>query len=101
MAKKKRIKKKSSVKKKASRKKASKKYIAKAPIRRLMKNEGATLVAETAVELLIEKLTAIGTDLTRSAINKAKLNKKKRLTADDIINATRNLDPDPPPPPPN
>ncbi len=47
-------------KKKAApaKKKASgvKKYIAKAPIRRLMKDEGAKLVAEAAVDLLINKL---------------------------------------------
>ena len=77
--------------KKAPAKKGGKKYIAKAPIRRLMKNEGATLVAETAVELLIEKLTAIGTDLTKLAIKDVKTDKRKRLTAADIIAASRKM----------
>ena len=89
MAKKKTAKKKSA--KKAPAKKGGKKYIAKAPIRRLMKNEGATLVAETAVELLIEKLTAIGTDLTKLAIKDVKTDKRKRLTAADIIAASRKM----------
>ena len=83
--------KKKTTKKKAPAKKGGKKYIAKAPIRRLMKNEGATLVAETAVELLIEKLTAIGTDLTKLAIKDVKADKRKRLTAADIIAASRKM----------
>lgn len=56
-----------------------------------MKQEGATLVAETAVELLIEKLTAIGTDLTKLAIKNVKTDKRKRLTVADIISASRKM----------
>ena len=78
-------------KKKATKKKPAKKYIAKAPIRRLMKNEGATLVAETAVELLIDKLTAIATNVTKTAIKDVKSDKRKRLTANDIIAASRKV----------
>jgi histone H3/H4 len=50
-----------------------------------MKNEGATPVGETAVELLIDKLTAIGTDLTKIAIKDVKTDKRKRLTAANIV----------------
>ena len=66
-------------------------YIAKAPIRRLMKSEGAKLVAEAAVNALIEKLTKMGTDLTKSAINYVKTDKRKRITGADIVAAQRML----------
>ena len=62
-------------------------YIAKAPIRRLMKNEGAGLVAENAVVLLIETLTKAGTELTKSAVKLVKADKRKRVTAADVIQA--------------
>lgn len=66
-------------------------YIAKAPIRRLMKSEGAKLVAETAVIALIEKLTKLGTSLTKSAITYVKSDKRKRITGNDIVVAQRML----------
>ncbi|TFG20941.1 MAG: hypothetical protein EU530_01955 [Promethearchaeota archaeon] len=74
-----------------AKKKASgvKKYIAKAPIRRLMKDEGAKLVAEAAVDLLISKLEKTATDVTKNAIKLVKTDKRKRLTAPDIQMATR------------
>ncbi len=62
-------------------------YIAKAPIRRLMKEEGAGLVAEDAVILLIEELTKVGKDLTKKAVKIVKDDKRKRVTAADIIAA--------------
>ncbi|UYP46560.1 hypothetical protein NEF87_002845 [Candidatus Lokiarchaeum ossiferum] len=85
-------KKKTPAKKKAAPKKAAKPatrsaYIAKAPIRRLMKNEGASLVAENAVELLIEQLTKVATEVTKEAVKMVKADKRKRLTAADIIAA--------------
>ncbi|MBN2154585.1 MAG: NFYB/HAP3 family transcription factor subunit [Candidatus Lokiarchaeota archaeon] len=73
----------------AKKKKTAKKYIAKAPIRRLMKDEGAKLVAEAAVDLLINKLEKVATDVTKSAIKIVKTDKRKRLTAQDIQLATR------------
>ncbi len=77
-------------KKKAAKKKTgTKKYIAKAPIRRLMKDEGAKLVAEAAVDLLINKLEKTATDVTKAAIKIVKGDKRKRLTAPDIQMATR------------
>jgi len=73
----------------AKQKRTDKKYIAKAPIRRLMKDEGAKLVAEAAVDLLIEKLEKTATDVTKAAIKNVKTDKRKRLTAPDIQLATR------------
>lgn len=59
-------------------------YIAKAPIRRLMKNEGAGLVAEDAVILLIEELTKAAKEVTKEAVKLVKTDKRKRVTAADI-----------------
>ncbi|MHA1720579.1 MAG: histone-like protein [Promethearchaeota archaeon] len=59
-------------------------YIAKAPIRRLMKNEGAGLVAENAVVLLIEQLTKEAKRVTKAAVKLVKVDKRKRVTAADI-----------------
>ena len=67
----------------------AKKYIAKAPIRRLMKDEGAKLVAESAVDLLINKLEKTAMDVTKAAIKLVKADKRKRLTAPDIQMAAR------------
>ena len=75
-------------KKKPAKKKAAGKarsaYIAKAPIRRLMKNEGAGLVAEDAVILLIEELTKAAKEVTKEAVKLVKGDKRKRVTAADI-----------------
>lgn len=77
--------------KKKSKKPAAKKskstrstYIAKAPIRRLMKDEGASLVAEDALELLIDVLTKAAQNKTKEAIKLVKADKRKRVTAADI-----------------
>ena len=74
--------KKKPVKKKAAGKTRSA-YIAKAPIRRLMKNEGAGLVAEDAVILLIEELTKAAKEVTKEAVKLVKGDKRKRVTAAD------------------
>ena len=82
--------KKKAVKKKPAAKKATGKrggYIAKAPIRRLMKAEGAQLVAESAVVLLIEQLEMKGDKITKAAIKLVKADKRKRVTAADITAA--------------
>jgi len=60
-------------------------YIAKAPIRRLMKTEGAGLVAEDAVVLLIKKLEEAAIELTKKAVKAVKDDKRKRLTSADIM----------------
>ncbi len=64
-------------------------YIAKAPIRRLMKKEGADLVAAEALDKLITFLEKSAADATKAAIEVCKGDKRKRVTAADIRNATR------------
>ena len=80
-------------KKKAAAKPAVKKksdgYIAKAPIRRLMKKEGADLVAAEALDKLINFLESSAATATKDAIKVCKADKRKRVTAADIRNATR------------
>jgi histone H3/H4 len=75
-------------KKKAPAKK-SEGYIAKAPIRRLMKKEGADLVAADALDKLIGFLETAAADATKDAIKITKADKRKRVTAADIRKATR------------
>ena len=76
-------------KKKPTKKPAKKTYISKAPIRRLMKHEGAGLVAEDAVILLIATLTKKGEELTKKAVKFVKEDKRKRVTAADIVAANK------------
>ena len=76
-------------KKKAPAKKKSDGYIAKAPIRRLMKKEGADLVAAEALDKLISYLESAAADATKEAISVCKADKRKRVTAADIRKATR------------
>ena len=64
-------------------------YIAKAPIRRLMKKEGADLVAADALDKLIGYLEKEAADATKEAIKITKADKRKRVTAADIRKATR------------
>ena len=59
-------------------------FISKAPVRRLMRGEGATLVSEEALELLIKKIEEHGTYVTKKAVSLVKDEKRKRLTADDV-----------------
>jgi histone H3/H4 len=82
-------KKKAPAKKKAAPKKKAEGYIAKAPIRRLMKKEGADLVAAEALDKLIDFLETSAADATKEAIKVCKADKRKRVTAADIRNATR------------
>jgi len=63
------------------------KYIANAPIRRLMKREGAELISEKAVDKLVEQLEKTATIVTEIAILKRFEDKRKRLSADDIRSA--------------
>ncbi|MFW9867323.1 MAG: histone-like protein [Candidatus Thorarchaeota archaeon] len=76
-------------KKKAPAKKKSEGYIAKAPIRRLMKKEGADLVAAEALDKLIDFLEKSAATATKEAIKVCKADKRKRVTAADIRAATR------------
>ena len=81
--------KKSAPAKKAPAKKKSEGYIAKAPIRRLMKKEGADLVAAEALDKLISYLESSAAEATKEAIKICKADKRKRVTSADIRKATR------------
>lgn len=76
-------------KKQAPAKKKGAVYIAKAPIRRLMKSQGAKLVAAEALNKLIGYLENAAADITKESIKLTKADKRKRITALDIRNATR------------
>ena len=69
--------------------KKSEGYIAKAPIRRLMKKEGADLVAAEALDKLIDFLEKSAANATKEALKVCKTDKRKRITAADVRNATR------------
>jgi histone H3/H4 len=73
----------------APAKKKAEGYIAKAPIRRLMKKEGADLVAAEALDKLIDFLEKKAADATKEALKLCKQDKRKRVTAVDVRNATR------------
>lgn len=84
-------KKKKAAKKKGGAKKAAgkKSYIAKAPIRRLMKAEGAELVSNEAVTILIDQLLKVAGDVTKNAVKIVSGDKRKRITAADIREASK------------
>jgi len=90
MAKKKTTKKKAPAKKKASKKKGES-YMAKAPIRRLMKKVGAGLVAADALDKLIDFLEKTAVATTKKAIKITKADKRKRVMAEDIRKASVRL----------
>jgi histone H3/H4 len=76
--------------KKSTKKKTTKKtesHIAKAPIRRLMKEKGAKLVAAGAVDHLIEFLEKTASETTKRAIQICSAEKRKRIMAGDIHKA--------------
>ncbi len=64
-------------------------FISKAPVRRLMKDEGASLVSDDALKLIIKTLEDHAVKTTKKAIQLVKDEKRKRLTAEDINWATR------------
>jgi histone H3/H4 len=64
-------------------------YVAKAPIRRLMKRQGADLVAAEALDRLIEFLENVAAETTEKAIDITKADKRKRITEEDIRDASR------------
>lgn len=69
----------------------SEKFISKAPIRRLMKSQGASLVAEDAVVGLVDYLGKFGMEVTKAAIDVAKKDKRKKVTADDVEAAAKGM----------
>lgn len=84
-------KKKAPVKKKVVKSKSGDRssFISKAPVRRLMKGEGAGLVSDDAIKLLIGQLETHAIKTTKKALTLVKDEKRKRLTAEDITWATR------------
>jgi len=60
------------------------KFISKAPIRRIMKNQGASLVAEEAVTTLVDYLEKFADTLTKKALKIAEADKRKKVTPEDI-----------------
>ena len=66
-------------------------FISRAPIRRLMKIEGASLCSEKAVTLLIDKLTDMAQKITKAAVKNVKAENRKRITAPDISLAEKEV----------
>ncbi len=64
-------------------------FMSKAPIKRFMKEQGATLISDGAIELLIEQLEMQAKRTTKKALSLVKDEKRKRLSADDIVWASR------------
>ncbi len=68
---------------------SSKTFISKAPIRRLMAEEGARLVSDEALAIMIKSLEKHAIATTKKAIDIVKDDKRKRITAEDISWATK------------
>lgn len=64
-------------------------FIAKAPVRRLMKQVGAYIVAADAVESLIDHLEKSAKEITRRSMENASDNGRKTVNAGDIMVASR------------
>jgi len=62
----------------------AKKYLSWSPIRRLMKHNGATLVARDAVDELIYWLEKGAEKIINTAATMAKHANRKKITVDDI-----------------
>ena len=63
---------------------AKKTPFAWSPIRKLMKQQGATIVARDAVDLLINHLGKTASNITEGAIQFTMHSKRKKITKDDI-----------------
>ena len=64
-------------------------YISWSPIRRLMKHNGATIVARDAVNELVSWLGASAEKLTKTALSLTKHSKRKKINRDDILLAIK------------
>ena len=78
-----------SEKPKPTKEPVSERLIAKAPVRRMMKEVGAYLVADDAVDLLLEFLISKGGEITKTAIKIAEDDKRKKITGDDVFQAVK------------
>ncbi|TXT67550.1 MAG: Archaeal histone A (modular protein) [Promethearchaeota archaeon] len=84
-------KKKTSTPNKTPAKKSGDSYMAKAPIRRLMKKVGADLVAAEALDQLIAFLEKTAIDTTKKAIKMCNADKRKRVMGSDIRKASARI----------
>ena len=69
---------------------AKKLLFAKSPVREMMKNAGAQLVAKGAVDLLIDHIQQAATQLTRMSLMYAMHAKRKKITRDDVLISIKN-----------
>ena len=70
---------------------AGREYISWSPIRRLMKHNGAIIVARDAVNELVEWMGNSAEKITKSALTLTKHSKRKKVTRDDILLAIKYL----------
>ncbi len=68
---------------------AAKEYISWSPIRRLMKHNGAFIVARDAVNELVEWMGQSAEKLTKTALTLTKHSKRKKITRNDILMAIK------------
>ncbi len=64
-------------------------YISWSPIRRLMKHNGAVIVARDAVNELVDWMGQSAEKITKVALNLTKHSKRKKVTKDDILLAIK------------
>jgi histone H3/H4 len=70
-------------------KKPMSEYISWSPIRRLMKHNGAIIVARDAVDELVEWMGSSAEKITKTALSLTKHAKRKKVTRDDILLAIK------------
>lgn len=63
--------------------------IAKAPVRRMMKEVGAFLVAEDAVMCIINFLETMAKNISKKGLIIAEMDGRKKITGADITAATK------------
>jgi len=71
------------------KKMAGSEYISWSPIRRLMKHNGAVIVARDAVNELVSWMGSSAEKLTKTALTLTKHSKRKKITRDDILLAIK------------
>ncbi len=64
-------------------------YISWSPIRRLMKHNGAVIVARDAVNELVDWMSQSAERITKVALNLTKHSKRKKITRNDILLAIK------------
>ena len=64
-------------------------YISWSPIRRLMKHNGAIIVARDAVNELVDWMSQSAEKITKTALGLTKHAKRKKITKDDILLAIK------------